>query len=539
VNEQLAECLRTLPDLLGGHLLLALTGLAVGLVISVPLGLIASGRPKLAELALGVSGVVQTVPSVALLVLMVPLLGGAIGFLPAFVALTLYSVLPILANTVVGIRGVDPNLIEAARGLGMSERQMLFRVQLPLAVPVIISGIRTATVLVVGTATLVTPVGGVSLGNYIFGGLETLNYVATVFGCVLAALLAIVLDQLIRLIEVAVRRRNRPRLLASAAALFLVLAGGLYRPAAALFAPPAQVVASAPFTEQHILSEVLRARLQGAGFTVDQRRGMSEGVQFLALRLGKIDCCVNYTGNIWSILMKRKDAPPREEVYAGTRRYLQDEYGVLCLGRLGFENAYALAMRPNRARALLGPDPQAWTLSRLADVTRSQRLTLAADLQFFARPEWPKVRNTYALRFHETREMDPGLMYQAVDEGSVDVICAYTSDGRIDAFGLVVLSDPRDAFPPYDAVLLVSRSTAERPGVIKALRPLVGAIDETAMRRANYRVDVDNWTAARAARALLEAIEKRAKGLSQPAGASMISARTILALVFHTNEWVR
>src|SRR5262249_32967397 len=154
----LTECFLKLPDLLGGQMVLTLASLAVGLGISLPLGLAAGRWPKVSEGALVLAGVVQTVPSLALLGLMVPLLG-AIGFLPAFVALTLYSVLPILANTIVGIRGVDPALIEAAQGLGMSQRQMLFRVQLPLATPVIISGIRTATVLVVGTATLVTPVG--------------------------------------------------------------------------------------------------------------------------------------------------------------------------------------------------------------------------------------------------------------------------------------------------------------------------------------------------------------------------------------------
>jgi osmoprotectant transport system permease protein len=328
VSEQLAECLRKLPDLLGGHILLSLASLAVGLVASLPLGILTSRRTKLAEAVLGVAGVVQTVPSLALLVLMVPLLGGAIGFLPAFVALTLYSVLPILANTIVGIRGVDPTLTEAARGLGMNGRQMLVRVQLPLAAPVIISGIRTATVLVIGTATLVTPVGGVSLGNYIFGGLETLNYVATVFGCVLAALLAIVLDQLIRLLEVSARRRSRPLALAGAAGLLLVLAGGLYGPVARLFAPPALVVANAPFTEQHILSEVLKSNLEAAGFPVDQRQGMAEGVQFLALRRGQIDCCVNYSGNIWAILMRRTDSATRQEVYDATNRFLWEEYSL-------------------------------------------------------------------------------------------------------------------------------------------------------------------------------------------------------------------
>jgi osmoprotectant transport system permease protein len=518
VIEQLAECWRELPDLLGGHLVLSLAALAVGLVLSLPMGVLASARPRLSELALGLSGVVQTIPSVALLVLMVPLLGGSIGFLPAFVALTLYSVLPILAGTVVGIRGVDPSVIEAARGLGMSDRQMLFHVQLPLAVPVILSGIRTATVLVVGTATLVTPVGGVSLGNYIFGGLETLNYVATIFGCVLAALLAIVLDQLIRLLERGARpgNRSRPRLLAGAAGLLLVLVAGLAGPTVRLFASPPQVVAGAPFTEQHILAEVLKSRLHSAGFAVDQRRGMSEGVQFLALRRGKVDCCVNYTGNIWSLLMKRKDSGAREEVYEATRGYLEAEYGVRCLGKLGFENAYALAMRPDRARALLGPDPASWTLAGLAQATRNQRVTLGADLQFFTRPEWPKVRSAYGLAFHETREMDPALLYQAVGEGRVDVICAYTSDGRIDAYGLVILNDPQHAFPPYDAVLLASRRAVRRPGFVEAIGPLVGAIDESTMRRANYRVDVENWTIARAAQELLEKVEQPPSSMSTP-----------------------
>lgn len=514
MSEQLAECFVKLPDNLGGHMLLTLAGMAVGLAISLPLGILTSRRPRLAEAAVGAAGVIQTVPSLALLFLMVPLVAwatnekAAIGFLPAFLALTLYSVLPILANTVVGIRGVDPTLTEAARGLGMSDRQMLRRVQLPLAAPVIISGIRTATVLVVGTATLVTPVGGVSLGNYIFEGLETLNYVAIVFGCVLAAGLAIILDQLIRLIEMAARRRSRALAVVGAAGLLLVLAGGLYGPVAKLFAPPdppALVVASAKFTEQHILSEVLKENLEAAGFSVDQRPGMAEGIQFLALRRGNIDCCVNYTGNIWAVLMKRTDSATREEVYEETSRFLQEEYGgVVCLGKLGFEDAYAFAMRRDKAQELLGPDEQHWTLVELAKV--APELTLATDLQFLARLEWPKVRDEYGLRFAGVKPMDQTLMYSAVEAGAVDVICAYTSDGRIDAFGLVPLEDTRNAFPPYDAVLLVSRQAADRPGFVEALQPLLDTINVEAMREANRRVDVEHWSPRAAARGLLARI---------------------------------
>ncbi len=310
MSEQWSELLKQLPNFLGGHIMLSLTALAVGLAISLPLGIAVSRRPRLAELTLTIAGIIQTVPSLALLALMVLVLG-MIGFEPAFIALTLYSILPILANTVTGIRGVDPILTEAARGLGMNDRQMLLRVQLPLAAPVIISGIRTATVMVVGTATLVSPVGGRSLGNYIFQGLESLNHASVLFGCVLVALLAIVLDQLVHLLEIAAARRSRRLAWLGGLGLLLVLAAGIYPLIGRYLAPQAGWVhiGSGPFTEQHLLSEVLQRQLAPAGFQADKRKSMSEGMQFMALRESEIDCMVNYTGNIWALLMKRKDLP--------------------------------------------------------------------------------------------------------------------------------------------------------------------------------------------------------------------------------------
>ena len=281
--EHLAEILSELPAYLGGHMLLSLAALAVGLATSMPLGIAAVRRPRLGEMMLSIAGVVQTVPSLAFLALMVPLLGGRIGFLPAFLALTLYSILPILSGTIVGIRGVDPAMTEAARGLGMSARQMLFRVQLPLATPVIVAGIRTSTVLVVGTATLATPVGCTTLGNYIFQGLEMNDQSVIVVGCVLAALLAVAMDQLIRLLELASRHRSRARAWFAAAGLALLTIGGMSRPIGRLVDPPHNpvVVGSGPFTEQHILSEVIKGTLPAADFTVDQRKGMGESIQFL------------------------------------------------------------------------------------------------------------------------------------------------------------------------------------------------------------------------------------------------------------------
>ncbi len=504
--DQLPDLLENLPRYLGGHMLLSATALGVGLLVSVPLGVLASRRRKLTEITLGIAGVIQTVPSLALLALMVIVLQGLIGFWPAFIALTLYSVLPILSNTVVGLKGVDATLIEAVRGLGMSERQMLFRVQLPLALPVIIGGIRTATVLVVGTATLVTPVGGESLGNYIFSGLESMNPASTAFGCIVAALLAVVMDQLVRLLEVAARRRSRPLAWVGGLGLLLVFGGGLAAPVARLFERGNRaVVASGPFTEQHILNELIARRLRNAGLRPDQRVGMSEGIQIEALRHNQIDCMVNYSGNIWTLVMKRQDFLDRGATLDEITRYLAEKDGIVCLGSLGFEDAYGFALPSRRAERLnLHSLPD---LARQAGTraTQGQQLRIGGDSQFFDRPEWRRVKEAYGIKEEdvETRAMEPTFMYGAVDSDQVDVIVAYTSDGRIPYFDLEILRDPERALPPYDAVLLLSPEAAQRPNLVQALRPLVGAVTLEAMQQANRRVDMeDKWTPRRAAEEL-------------------------------------
>jgi osmoprotectant transport system permease protein len=503
MSEAISYLLENLPDYLGGHMLVSIVALAVGLLVSIPLGIWASRRPVVAEYLLGGAGVLQTVPTLALLALMVPILGGTIGFAPAFVALTLYSFLPILANTVTGIRGIDPTLTEAGRGLGMSERQLLLRVQLPLAAPVILSGIRTAMVLVVGTATLATPVGGKSLGNYIFSGMEMHNMTVTIFGCVLAAALAIGMDQLIHLLELAYARRSKQLAWGALVGLGAVVGGGLYSPITRLFTPPPAVVASGPFTEQHILSEVVREKLQAAGFRVDQRTSMGESIQLFALQYDRVDCCVNYTGNFWSTVMGKTEPADSDTIYRGTVAFLKETHGVECLGKLGFQNNYAFAMRKKDADRL-----KITTLKNLAE--HSKHFKIASDLQFFQRPEWDSVSKAYGLQFSETTAMEPSLMYDAIDQHKLDVICAYSTDARIAKFDLVLLDDPRNVLPTYDAILLVSRKGMANARLREALLPLVREeLDQEKMRRANMRVDVDGRMPNFAARELLAALARK------------------------------
>ena len=223
MSPQLAEAFARLPAYLGGHVAVSVTALLLGLAISLPLALVAMRRPALRNVLLGVASVVQTIPSLALLALFYPLLLGlaalcerlfgagfsALGFLPSVLALTLYSMLPVLRNTITGLNGVDPAIAEAALGVGMTRRQSLTMVELPLALPVIMAGIRTAAIWVIGAATLSTPIGQTSLGNYIFTGLQTQNWVFVLFGCAAAAAFALAVDQLLALMEIGLTRRKR------------------------------------------------------------------------------------------------------------------------------------------------------------------------------------------------------------------------------------------------------------------------------------------------------------------------------------------
>lgn len=498
----MSEQLALLPALLTAHLQLTLSALLFGVSISVPLGILVSRYRRLEAPVLGAVGVVQTIPGLALLAGMVPLLAMAgltsIGFLPAFIGLLLYSLLPMLRNTVTGLATVDPACIEAARGVGMTRSQQLLRVELPLAMPVIIAGVRTATVWTVGTAPLSTPIGAPSLGNYIFSGLQTRNDGAVLLGCIACALLALLLDGLVRCIDIGWTRRRRALValpIASFALLYAYAGFTFARDLRASDDPDVRIGAKT-FTEQYILAEILAQEIRRAtGREVRIVQSLGSTVAFDALRTGEIDLYVEYSGTVWATLMKQAGSPPdRAEVGRRVEEFLRREHDIGVSGALGFENAYALAMRRERAAAL--------GIRRIGDLTPiAPRLSIGADYEFFDRVEWRTLRERYGLQFASQRSMDPSLMYTALDQGEVDVISAFSSDGRIAALDLVLLEDDRGAVPPYDALILTSpRLPARAPDVVAALERLVDRIDAEAMRRMNQAVDQDGRSPAEVAR---------------------------------------
>jgi osmoprotectant transport system permease protein len=402
----------------------------------------------------------------------------ALGFLPSVLALALYSMLPVLRNTITGLNGVDTRLSEAARVIGVRPWRLLRDIELPLALPVIMAGIRTSAVWVIGTATLATPIGQTSLGNYIFTGLQTQNSVFVIFGCVAAAFLAIAVDQLLALVQVGVSRRSGARTALGAlglvALIFSALLPGLTRPQASY------LIGAKTFTEQYVLAALIQQRLEAAGITAARRPGLGSNVLFDALASGEIDVAVDYSGTLWANRMQRHDVPPREQLLAELSQWLQTSLGIRMLGSLGFENAYALAMARKKAEAL-----NIHSISDLAG--HAGGLTVAGDYEIFARPEWTALHNAYGLKFRAQRQMQPEFMYKAVAAGEVDVISAYTSDGQISTYDLTVLADDKHAIPPYDAILLVSRKQADDRRLITALKPLIDSIDVATMREANAR----------------------------------------------------
>jgi len=506
------EAFAHLPDYLGSHVRLSLAALALGLAISLPLAILARGRPVLRGALLGLAGIVQTIPGLALLALFYPLLlalaalslrlvgveFSAFGFLPALLALTLYSMLPVLRNTLTGLAGVDPALIEAAQGVGMTPRQTLTMVELPLALPVIMAGIRTAAVWVIGTATLSTPIGQPSLGNYIFAGLQTQNWVLVLFGCAAAALLALAVDQLLALVETGLRTRTTWRSALGGAGLAALLIATLLPQLVP--ARSSYVIGAKTFTEQYVLAALLQQRLAAAGLSATTRAGLGSSVIYGALKSGDIDLYVDYSGTLWANQFKHPEIATPDEVLAGIKKDAAKD-GVTLLGALGFANAYALVMPRAKAEQL--------GIRSIADLAaRAPQLTIAGDYEFFSRPEWARLRGAYGLAFKTERQMQPDFMYAAVASGEVDLIAGYTSDGLIAQYDLVVLDDPKHAIPPYDAVLLIAPKRAADAQLRDALAPLLGRIDIAAMRAANLQAG-SGGSPDTAARALWDRIRPR------------------------------
>ncbi len=484
---------------LGEHVVLVVASTLLAAAIGIPAGVLAARRPALARPLVALANLAQTVPSLALFGFLIPLpLVGGIGTRTALVALTLYGVLPIVRTTITGLRGVSQSVLECATAMGMTPRQVLWQVELPLATPAILTGLRVATVVGVGTATIASAIGAGGLGDYIFRGLAMVDPIVIVAGALPAALLALGADGLLALTARAIdprRGSTHARVMLSSLVATIALTGLLaYRgaPASAL------VVGSKNFTEQVILGElVARVIERDTGLTVDRRLNLGGTlVCHEALIRGDIDIYVEYTGTALTAVFK--DSLPttsgmtgtaeRESMSARVSSLVKERYashGVTMLPGLGFNNTFAILVRSDDARAQ--------NLSRISDLPRVAPSWRAGfGYEFLERPDgFAGLAATYGLRFREApRVMDLNLIYRAVAAGEIDVTAGDATSGLIQALGLTILADDREYFPPYDAVPVVRSTTLLRhPDLDRALRALTGRISAADMQRMNHAVD--------------------------------------------------
>jgi osmoprotectant transport system permease protein len=497
VLDFLAERRSEIAALTAEHVVLVLVATGIAIALGLPLGVAMTRSRRLARPVLAAVGVAQTIPSLALFAFLIPLpLVGGVGARSAIVALALYALLPIVRNAYTGILQVDAAVVEAATGMGMTSGQRLRMVELPLALPVILAGVRVATVISVGTATIAAAIGAGGLGTYVFRGLATVDTRLILAGAIPAAALALVADAVLGAVERA-RHPGRASLALAVAAAVLVAALHLPRAGGAAGAPV--VVGSKNFTEQVILGEMLAALLEEQGFAV--RRRLNLGGTTLchaAVRAGEIDLYVEYTGTALTEILKR----PVQKDPAQVHQEVAAAYAALGLhvGRpLGFDNSYALVV-PAPVAAARG-------LVRISDLARHARdLRVGLFGEFLEREDgMPGLTRAYGFRFARAPvEMDLGLIYPALASGQVDVAVGSATDGLIAALGLVVLEDDRRYFPPYDAVTVINAARlAGDPGIRAAVDPLEGRLDAATMRRLNHAVDGERRAPQQVAREFL------------------------------------
>jgi len=510
----------------GEHLLMVALAVAIALLIALPLGVLMQGRPRLAQLVLGLANAVQTIPSLAIfgLLLTVPVLGG-IGPTPAVLALVLYALLPLLRGLVTGLNQVPSGLKEAGRALGLSRGQVLRHVEFPLALPSLMAGLRVATVISVGVATIGAAIGAGGLGVFIFRGIATVNNSLLLAGALPAAAIALVADGALGALEnrlsrrgakggsqrgsrggrrPAWRRRRWPQVLAGA----LLVATLLAIPVAWRWLAPAGgnpaggkpasgeivVVGAKGYTEQLLLGELLAQEIE-ANTSLRVKREFSLGSTFLlheAVRQGRIDGYVEYTGTAWTAILRQPPLPPerRAAVWQRARQLYDERYRLRMFPSLGFENSFAILIRQ--------ADGQRLGLRTISDaVLHARQWRAAFGYEFLNRADgFPGLAELYGLRFAAPPSaMDLGLTYRALADGRVDLIAGDSTNGLISALKLQKLDDDRAYFPPYDAVPVFNAASLRRhPELVPVLERLSGRLSAATMQKLNAAVDLQGQT---------------------------------------------
>ncbi|WP_053365925.1 ABC transporter permease/substrate-binding protein [Bacillus sp. FJAT-27245] len=482
-------------NLLGQHIYLSILSVLIAVAIGVPLGIIISRNKALSKPVIGAANVAQAIPSLALLGFLIPFIG--IGSTPAIVMVVIYSLLPIVKNTYTGLTNIDRDILEAARGIGLTNSQIMRKIQLPLAFPVIMAGVRISAVTAVGLMTIAAFVGAGGLGYLVFSGVSSVDNNMILAGAIPACILALLIDFVVGRVESKIsytsktasknRKPSLARRIAIPALIGITIVGiGITYAFNMVGAKEKIAIGSKNFTEAVLLANMAADLIEDKTDLEVERKLKLGGTQvvFGALRKGDIDTYIEYTGTGLVSILKKEISNDPDEVYNIVRNNFKKKYNLETLKPLGFNNTYTLAVREDTA--------EKYGLETFSDLAKaSNELTLGATIEFTNREDGlPGLAKMYNMHFRDLRAVDGGLRYTALRSKESDVIDAFSTDGLLEEFKLKVLEDDKKFFPPYYAVPIVREDTlSEHPEIKGALDLLAGKLTDEKMRELNYRVE--------------------------------------------------
>ena len=486
VTQLLTKDFKFFLNLTVEHILISLLAISIASVLGIILGIIISEYRRFSGLILGTVNILYTIPSIALLGFFITITG--VGNTTALIALIIYALLPIIRSTYTGIVNINPLIIEASEGMGSTKLQQLFKVKLPLALPVLMSGIRNMVTMTIALAGIASFVGAGGLGVAIYRGITTNNSAMTFLGSLLIAILALVFDFILGLIEKRLTNHKRvkykinPKLIILG--LFIVIFGAYF----SLNSKKDKTIniATKPMTEGYILGQMLTELIeQDTDLKVNITNGVGGGTSNIhpAIVKGEFDLYPEYTGTSWEAVLK-KEASYDESKFDELQKEYKEKYNLEYVNLYGFNNTYGLAVNKDIA--------EKYNLKTYSDLAKiSNNLIFGAEYDFFEREDgYKELQKVYNMNFKKQIDMDIGLKYQAMKDKKIDVMVIFTTDGQLAISDVVVLEDDKKMYPSYRAGTVVrSEILSEYPELKPVLEKLNNILDDKTMADLNYQVE--------------------------------------------------